>query len=394
MKRFFCLFLALLMLLSCAACGKGGKHNGDFFTSPEDITQDALLERTRTQTMLSYLGSFRADYRDDDAINGGLNPVTTSMRFAYDGNHILANNMSDYDDGTYRHLFFSTAQNDGKLYIDSSDGTQIGEMTDRELQNILDQSLFSLEMYESTLEECKQNGDNFNIRFTCSLSGQLIQKVSANIDPKSGMVQDAVIERYTGDVLTGRVNLTVTYGDAAIDRSPMEKALANAQPEGEKDSEAAPGNAAQKTGSFTFATTDVEGNSVTYSDFADAKQIMVHYWEPTDEACVSKLPDLQKLYDAHRFEGFVILGVFSAEGMDEEVKAIMEEAGITFPMLHMDTRLRTWQTDRIPTTIFVNENAEVITDEPFFGALSYEDWETVLAEKLTAEEETEEILSE
>lgn len=394
MKRFFCLFLALVMLLSCTACGRGGKYNGNYFATPEDITQDALLERTRTQTLLGYRGSFRADYRDDDAINGGQNPVSTSMRFAYDGENILANNMADYDNGTYQHLFFSTEHTDGNLYIDTNEGTQIGEMTDRELQNILGQSLFSLELYESTLEDCSKNGEYFNIRFACSLSGQLVQKVSANIDPKSGMVQNAVIERYSGDVLTGTVNLTMTYGDVEIDRSPMEKALANAQPEEEKDIEEADAAVVLKTGSFTFATTDLDGNPVTYNDFADAKQIMVHYWEPTDEESVSKLPDLQKLYEAHRIQGFVILGVFSAEGMDEEVKAIIEEAGVTFPILHMDSRLRTWQTNRIPSTIFVNENAELMTDEPFFGALSYEDWETVLEEKLTAEEEAEVTLPE
>jgi len=378
-----------LMLLSCAACGRSGKYSADFFTKPEDITQDALLERTRTQTMLGYRGSFRADYRDDDAINGGRNPLSASMSFAYEGDDILANNMVDYDSGTYQHLFFSAVQGDGKLYIDSSNGTQVGEMTSRELQNILDQSLFGLEQYDATLEECKKNGDSFSIRFACSQSGQLIQIVDANIDAKSGMVRDAVIERYSGDVLTSTVSLTMTYGDVEIDRSPMEKALANVQPEEEKDSEAAPDTTALKTGPFTFATTDVDGNPVTYNDFADAKQIMVHYWDPADEACVSKLPDLQKLYEAHRLTGFVILGVFSAEGADEEVKAIMEEAGVTFPMLHLDARLKTWQTDRIPTTIFVDENGEIITDEPFFGALSYEDWETVLKEKLGETEEAE-----
>ena len=390
MKRFFCLFLAIVMLLSCTACGRGGKYNSDFFANPEDITQDALLERTRTQTMLGYLGSFQADYRDDDAINGGQNPVSTSMRFAYDGSNILANNMSDYDNGTYQHMFFSTEQTDGKLYIDTNEGTQISEMTDREMQNILEQSLFSLEMYESTLEECTRDGDFFNIRFACSLSGELVQKVDANIDPKSGMVQNAIIERYSGDALIGTVSLTMTYGDVVVDRSPMEKALANAQPEEEK-APAEGGESVLKTGSFTFATTDLDGNSVTYNDFAYAKQIMVHYWEPTDEASVSKLPDLQKLYEAHKAEDFVILGVFSTEGMDEEVKTMVEEAGVTFPILHMDTRLRTWQTDRVPSTIFVNENAELMTDEPFFGALSYEDWETVLSEKLTATDEETEV---
>lgn len=386
MKRFLCLFLAFVMFLSFAACSKGGIQTSDFFSKPEDITTDVLLERTRVLTMLGYRGSFRADYRDEDTINGGLNPVSTNMRFAYDGSNILANNMADYDNGTYRHQFFSTAHDDSKLYIDSSNGPQIAEMSDRELQNILDQSLFSLEMYETVIDECKKHGDSFTVRFSCALAGQLVQIVTANIEAESGMVRDAVIEHYSGDVQTGTLTLTMTYGDVVIDRSPMEKALANAAntaPE-EKD-EDTQSTTAPKTGPFTFATTDVDGNPVTYNDFAYAKQIMVHYWEPSNEACVSKLPDLQKLYDAHKIEDFVILGVFSTEGADEEVKAIVEEAGITFPILHLDSRLKTWQTDRIPTTIFVNENGEVITDEPYFGALSYDDWETVLSEQLVEE---------
>lgn len=383
MKRLFCLILALAMLLSMAACGKG--QSRDYVEAPEEITLDMLRERTRTDIMINFAGGFRADMRDDDSANGGQNAYTTSMRFLYDGNYICANQLVDYDNGAYQHIFFSTNPNDATIYMDSNDGVQSAVMDDRQLQNILEQTMFGIENYDCVIDECKKSGEGFAVTVSCYSGEILDQKLEINLDGETGMVTDALVYRYMDGAEAGVGKLTVTYGkDVAIDYSPKEKVGSQTtSPEAAPDAEEA---AAPKTGAFTFATTDIDGNFVSYNDFAEATTIMVHYFDPADEACVSKLPDLQNLYQDREKEGFLIIGVIATDAADEDVKAIVDEAGLTFPILHMDNRLKTWYANQAPSTVFFNENGDIMTDEPYFGALSYADWETVLNEQLTGEE--------
>ena len=382
MKRLFCLLLALAMLLSLAACAKEIEApRQNFFESPEEITVDALLERTGTQTMLDYMGGFRADYRDDDAIYDGEFANTISMRFVYDGTNINANQLMDYDSGTYQHMFFTTDPTDPTLYIDSDMGVQSVEMDDSQLQSIMDRSLFGIQNYDCTIDECTDSGDSFALTLNCSLSGELSQKVEMNVDAKSGMVTDAVIYHYTDGTQTGLSRLTVTYDkNVEIDFSPRDKVknqtdTAQETPVEDTQEESSADDTADP---LTFDTTDLNGDPVSYSDFADAKLIMVNYWEPWCAPCVSEMPDLQKLYETYKDQGFVILGVFATEGGDEDAKAIVEDTGVTYPILHMDSNLSAYQTEYVPTTIFVGENGKVVSDEPYIGAHSYEDWETIL----------------
>lgn len=383
MKRLFCLILALAMVLSLAACNKG--RNRDYVEEPEEITLDLLKERTSTSAMLNFGGGFQADLRDEDTANGGQNAYTFSMRFLYDGNYICANQLVDYDNGTYQHIFFSTDPMDATMYVDSNEGVQTTVMDDRQLQNILEQTLFGIEDYDCVIDECKETGDGFAVTVSCYAAEILEQKLALNLDSKTGMVTDAIIYRYTGGEESSVGNIVISYGkDVTIDYSPRDKAgPQTTAPEAPTDDEEV---TAPKTGAFTFATNDIDGNFVSYNDFADATTIMVHYFDPADEETVSKLPDLQKLYQDREKDGFLILGVIATDAADEDVKAIADEVGITFPILHMDNRLNTWYSNQAPSTVFFNENGDILTDEPYFGALSYEDWETVLTEQLTGEE--------
>ena len=383
MKRLFCLILALAMVLSLAACGKG--RNNDYVNEPEEITLDMLKERTSTGNMLSYAGGFRADLRDDGSVSGSA--YTTSMRFLYDGSYICANQLVDYDSGEFQYIFFSTNPMDATIYMENNEGVQTAVMDDRQLQNILEQTMFGLENYDSVIDECKETGNGFAVTVSCYSDEILNQKVEMNLDSKSGMVTDAVVHTYMDGAEVGVGQLTVTYGkNIEINYSPRDKAGAQTTaPQEPTDAEAAEATA-PKTGAFTFATDDIDGNFLTYNDFADASMIMVHYFDPADADTVSKLPDLQKLYQDREKDGFLILAVIATDAADEDVKAIADEAGITFPILHMDNRLKTWYANQAPSTVFFDGNGDILTDEPYFGALSYENWETVLDEQLTGEE--------
>ena len=84
---------------------------------------------------------------------------------------------------------------------------------------------------------------------------------------------------------------------------------------------------------FTFSTETFEGEPFTSEDVKDAKLVMINLWEPWCGPCVGEMPDLEKIYEEYKDDGLVILGVFSDTTMDDDAAKILEEAGITYPVL-------------------------------------------------------------
>lgn len=125
----------------------------------------------------------------------------------------------------------------------------------------------------------------------------------------------------------------------------------------------------------TFSMTDINGDTLSLEDFSDKKLIMVNFWEPWCGPCVGEMPDLQSLYDIYKDKGFVILGVYASTYMHDDAVYLLDELGITYPILEDDGDLDDYRTSYVPTTIFMDGQGNVYTAEPIIGANSYSKWE-------------------
>lgn len=135
--------------------------------------------------------------------------------------------------------------------------------------------------------------------------------------------------------------------------------------------------------SFDFLATDLDGNIVRFSDYADAKVLMINFWEPWCQPCLSEMPDLESLWSQYKDDGLVILGVFTSTGMEEDIRAVQAKYSISYPLLRgEDERLLALQTDYVPTTVFVNTDGRILTQEPIIGARSLEEYEALIKEYL------------
>lgn len=123
---------------------------------------------------------------------------------------------------------------------------------------------------------------------------------------------------------------------------------------------------------FTFSTVDIYGNSYSSDDIKGAKLIMINFWEPWCGPCVSEMPELESLYQNYKEQGLLILGVCYTT---EEAKYVIDDNGITYPILCGNDELLRFTTEYVPTTVFIDANGNVLTDEPMIGARSYEEWE-------------------
>lgn len=129
---------------------------------------------------------------------------------------------------------------------------------------------------------------------------------------------------------------------------------------------------------FTFATETFEGEPFTSEDVKDAKLVMINLWEPWCGPCVDEMPDLEKIYEEYKDDGLVILGVFSDTTMDEDAAKILEEAGITYPILRASEEFAGFQTGYVPTTVFLTGEGKLTSQYPVIGSQSYDSWSSAV----------------
>ena len=159
--------------------------------------------------------------------------------------------------------------------------------------------------------------------------------------------------------------------------APAAEGEATAEPAGTTAEPA--GTTAEPAGTgLSFSTTALDGAAVDESILAGHALTMVNFFEPWCPPCVAELPELEKLYETYAPATFQILGVFSTE---EGIEAVLEKAGVSYPILRYVPAFDPFQTGYVPTTIFLDEQGNVV-GETQIGANSYEGWEAIVRELL------------
>ena len=384
MKKIICIICVFAFLMSFCACTKAPAT----FPTPEDVTVDALKQLTTPRGMLMHEGGFEIQWRNDDENNGGEYASTTIMRYLSGGEYVQINQIADYDSGDQTLLYFTSDLTDPTLFIENANGCSTRTLSDREVQDSLDYTLFGFENYDCEITSAKKTKDGYQIEYDARMDGEKIQHVVMNLDPENGAVKDAVITFFEGDAPAGESKVTVTYGkDIKIDTSPRDKAIEQGLYDPERAKAQADAAMDGTASSFSFAGKDMDGNLFSRSDLGDAKLIMINFWEPWCQPCVGEMEDLENLYEDYKDSGLVIMGVLSSFDYDDDARAVIQELGITYPIIHADSHLALYETDSVPTTIFVDGAGNVLTDEPYIGARDYNDWLTIISDLMTSIDE-------
>ena len=108
---------------------------------------------------------------------------------------------------------------------------------------------------------------------------------------------------------------------------------------------------------------------------------MINFWEPWCPPCVGEMPELEKLYQDYSDRGFTILGVYSTDGMEEDVDAVLEQSGVSYPILHYCADFDVFQSGYVPTTVFVDAYGQLVGTMQV-GAKSYDGWAALIEELL------------
>jgi len=128
---------------------------------------------------------------------------------------------------------------------------------------------------------------------------------------------------------------------------------------------------------FDFQTTTIDGQRVGFADYSDANVILVNLWEPWCGPCVGEMPDLERLYEAHKDQGFLIIGAYSTVQQKDDALAIMAQCGTTYPVIVVTSDFDAYQTGYVPTSFLVDGDGNVLS-EPIVGSHSYKEWESII----------------
>lgn len=138
---------------------------------------------------------------------------------------------------------------------------------------------------------------------------------------------------------------------------------------------------APKNEPFSFTAEDINGKTVSFSDFSDKKLIMLNFFESWCGPCVNETPDLVGLYEKYKDDGFVIIGAFGSSETSE-VKALAESLGVTYPVVPATESMQSYRTQYVPTTVFFDAEGNLLSDEPYVGSQSYSSWESIITSLL------------
>lgn len=134
-----------------------------------------------------------------------------------------------------------------------------------------------------------------------------------------------------------------------------------------------------------FTTTDLNGETIDQSLFAEYDLTMINIWATFCPPCIKEMPELGKLSQDYKDKGVQIIGVISDAAnydgsISEDQVALAKEIVATtkadYPHLLPSTDLINillWQIDAVPTTIFVDSQGGLV-GYAYTGAADYDTW--------------------
>lgn len=137
-------------------------------------------------------------------------------------------------------------------------------------------------------------------------------------------------------------------------------------------------------------TTDLEGNAVDSSVFAENTLTLVNVWNVGCTPCIQEIPALDKLDKEFREQGVAVKGMYHSFGEpigaeeQKEIEGILSKAGAEYQQLVISEEMaqakEVEEMAAFPTTFFVDSEGKIV--EMLEGSRDYEGWKSVVEKML------------
>jgi peroxiredoxin len=122
-----------------------------------------------------------------------------------------------------------------------------------------------------------------------------------------------------------------------------------------------------------FSLKDMSGKTVRLSDYK-GKVVLLEFWATWCPPCRASVPGLEKLHEAYKDKGLVLLAVSMDEGGPDEVKSFIKERGITYTVLRGNEDVVTkYEVRSIPMILVLDKEGRIA--KRYLGLGSDEDLE-------------------
>ena len=133
-----------------------------------------------------------------------------------------------------------------------------------------------------------------------------------------------------------------------------------------------------------FSTVDIYGQPVDESIIQGARLVILNIWEPWCGPCVKELPSMEKLYEKYKNAGVLFLGLCCRheDSTAEDSREIVEDVGITYPVIMDCAELKQFDNDGWPENYFFDGEGTLLDPEPDGGFKTEEAWEQLILKYL------------
>ncbi|MGE3772668.1 MAG: TlpA disulfide reductase family protein [Gammaproteobacteria bacterium] len=110
-----------------------------------------------------------------------------------------------------------------------------------------------------------------------------------------------------------------------------------------------------------FSAVDTQGQKIDLSELLQThRAVLVNFWATWCALCKEEIPELTKLYSAHRRDGIAIIGVNVAES-PRKVQAYAKKLGVNYPVvLDRESEIaETWNVVGLPLSILVRADGSL-----------------------------------
>lgn len=352
----------ILCLISVLLFGLGGCGEADaepVFSSPEAVTAEKLIAGNLCTAKADAYGAYSEEilsYEDGElSLRETIRCQKTDKGYLYWEEALTP-------DG-YSYAFYGNSAEGNDLYGAEPDGVPA------RMKNGLSLSVTpeGIDTAHCIVESCEREGELYRVKLRGEVNGYDLEE-NLSLDPQTGLILSGTLRFSVQGKEMQRAELQFGYSESVEISDEIKQRY-----------EEAFGETSEELISFTTET--FGGETFDSASLSDAKLILVNFFEPWCGPCVGEMPDLETLYRSYKDRGLVVLGVFYSEDMDEELQAVLESTGVSYPVLRGCEALLRQTSQYVPTSFFMDGQGHIV-GEQIIGSQSLEDWEAIVKELL------------
>jgi thiol-disulfide isomerase/thioredoxin len=111
-----------------------------------------------------------------------------------------------------------------------------------------------------------------------------------------------------------------------------------------------------------FSLEDIQGKTHRLADYR-GKWVLVNFWATWCPPCLSEIPELSSLYNAHKDSDLVVIGIAMDSGSSRKVANFAEAHGISYPIVLGNRKIaaQIGKLEVLPTSYLYAPNGEQVS---------------------------------